>query len=182
MRFAYADPPYLGCGARYYAKHHSAAADFDKIETHKALIDRLCLEYTDGWALSCGSSNLQDLLPLCPQGVRVAAWVKPFTPFVKKTIPAYAWEPVIFTGGRARKLSSIHYTRDWLAASWRPGTGLTGAKPRDFCMWIFDLLGADRDDHFDDLFPGSGAVSAAWVELCGLQRAGDAPLFSGEAA
>ncbi len=46
--------------------------------------------------------------------------------------------------------------------------GLTGAKPRDFCMWVFDLLGARRGDTLDDLFAGSGAVQAAWSEFAGL--------------
>lgn len=28
MRFAYADPPYLGCGAKIYGVHHEQAADW----------------------------------------------------------------------------------------------------------------------------------------------------------
>ena len=37
---------------------------------------------------------------MCPAGVRVGAWVKTFCAFKKGVRPAYAWEPVIFTGGR----------------------------------------------------------------------------------
>jgi len=42
--------------------------------------------------------------------------------------------------------------------------GVVGAKPRDFCRWVFALLNAQPGDIFSDLFPGSGAVSAAWAE------------------
>jgi hypothetical protein len=34
-------------------------------------------------------------------------------------------------------------------------------------MWLFGILGAERGDTLDDLFPGSGAVSAAWAEFTG---------------
>lgn len=42
--------------------------------------------------------------------------------------------------------------------------GTSGAKPNDFCYWLFELLGAKAGDDFHDLFPGSGAVSRAWRE------------------
>lgn len=51
MKFAYADPPYLGCGKKLYGKLHKAAADFDSLETHKSLIERLVDEFPDGWAM-----------------------------------------------------------------------------------------------------------------------------------
>lgn len=34
-----------------------------------------------------------------------------------------------------------------------------------FCIWIFDLLGARPTDEFVDIFPGSGAVGAAWHDF-----------------
>lgn len=37
-----------------------------------------------------------------------------------------------------------------------------GAKPAIFARWIFDLLGALPQDHFTDLFPGSGTFDRAW--------------------
>jgi hypothetical protein len=40
-------------------------------------------------------------------------------------------------------------------------------KPRGFCRWLFACLNAKPGDEFDDLFPGSGAVSAAWSEWVG---------------
>ena len=79
MKFAYADPPYFGCGKLY--KEHPNWADCDSLEWHKALIDKLVNEYPDGWALSMTSGNLHHLLPLVPKNARVAAWVKPFAIF-----------------------------------------------------------------------------------------------------
>src|SRR4051794_21842689 len=51
VRFAYADPPYLGCGA-LYAKHHPDAHDWNDPDEHRRLVERLCEEYPDGWAMS----------------------------------------------------------------------------------------------------------------------------------
>jgi hypothetical protein len=49
-----------------------------------------------------------------------------------------------------------------------------------FSRWIFDLLGAESDDTLDDLFPGTGAVGAAWAQRVGAPPQMDfAPLFSG---
>jgi hypothetical protein len=38
-----------------------------------------------------------------------------------------------------------------------------GAKPPAFCAWLFDLIGAEPGDTFDDLFPGSGVVGKVWA-------------------
>jgi hypothetical protein len=156
MKFAYADPPYLGCGA-LYKEHHENAGHWDFIESHKELIDSLA-EYDGGWAMSLSSPSLQKLLPLCPDDCRVAAWVKPFASFKPNVNPAYAWEPVIFRGGR--KLDrSVPTTRDWTAVNITLQKGLCGAKPPAFCEWILDLLGFDHtQDALDDLFPGTGIM------------------------
>lgn len=164
LRFAYADPPYLGCGA-LYAKHHPEALAWDDIKTHAALIGRLCNEWPDGWVMSASSPSLREILPLCPEDVRVGAWVKPFCAFKPNVPVAYAWEPVIFRGGRRRGRDEPT-VRDWVACSITMKRGLTGAKPRAVCRWIFDLLGAEPGDTLDDLFPGTGAVAAAWADVC----------------
>ena len=156
MRFAYADPPYLGCG-KLYAAHHPQALDWDNLDTHAALIRRLASEYADGWALSLSVPSLQRLFPLCPAGVRVGAWVKPFASFKPNVNPAYAWEPVIFSGGRKRTRSEST-VRDWVAESITLERGLTGAKPPAFCRWVLDLLGWTPSDTLDDLFPGTGIM------------------------
>lgn len=160
MRFAYADPPYLGSAKRYAANHPDAAA-WDNVATHKALIDMLCADYPDGWALSMGAKSLPVLLPLCPPTVRVCAWVKPFSAF-KHVRVAYGWEPVVVCGGRAPSDPDAPATRDWLAENMTLQRGLVGAKPARFNRWVLDLLGyIDGTDTLDDLFPGTGGMAHA---------------------
>ena len=173
MRFAYADPPYLG-QAHLYRDHPDFAGEVD----HGALITRLVAEFPDGWALSCSTPSLRLLLPMCPEDVRIGAWVKPFCSFKPNVNPAYAWEPVIWRGGRRRDRTK-DTVRDWLAENITLRRGLTGAKPAAFCRWVFDLLGAEPGDALADLFPGTGAVSDEW-ERWVAPRAAQAPLFAGK--
>lgn len=165
MKFAYADPPYLGYG-KFYAELHPDALDWDDIETHRQLVERLMTEFSDGWAMSMTSGNLHDILPLVPKTVRVGAWVKPFCSFKMNVTRAYAWEPFLFHGGRKRTKEQ-GTVRDWVAASITIKRGLVGAKPRDFCRHIFEILNIQRGDEFVDIFPGSGAVQAAFEEWVG---------------
>lgn len=67
MRFAYADPPYLGWGARYYGDLHPDAGDYDDPETHRALIERLCAEF-DGWRVTGRSADNRKTLLQKPIG------------------------------------------------------------------------------------------------------------------
>jgi hypothetical protein len=166
MRFAYADPPYLGQGIKHYRNLHADAADCDTPEWHRELIERLCDEFPDGWALSLHTPSLKAILNMCPDDVRVGAWIKPFAAFKKNVTRAYAWEPVIFRGGRP--IPSTEPTeRDWIEA---PAVkepiamlrGFPGEKPTSFCFWIFDFLNMEPGDEFVDLFPGSGAVAEAY--------------------
>jgi len=162
MRFAYADPPYLGYSS-FYADLHPDAMDYDDPATHRALIERLCDEFKDGWVLSMTSGNLHDILPMCPKAARIAPWVKPFASFKPGVNPGYAWEPVVFMGGRKRARED-ETVRDWVAANITLQRGLTGAKPRIFCRWVIDLLNALPGDEFIDLFPGSNAFGSAWAD------------------
>ena len=176
MRFAYADPPYLGQGVKHYGDLHANAADCDDITWHKALIERLCDEFPDGWALSLHTPSLKTMLNFCPDDVRVGSWVKPFAAFKKNVTRAYAWEPVILRGGRPIPTTQPT-VRDWIEAPAvsEPITmmrGFTGAKPAAVCRWIFDWLNMQPDDEFVDMFPGSGAVTNAyrgWLEAHGAQ-------------
>lgn len=155
MRFAYADPPYIGQAKRYYN-----CAEID----HAALIARLIDEFPDGWALSLSSPSLKIILPLCPDDVRIAAWVKPFCAFKRGVRPAYAWEPVIFRGGRNKnapvpeKGGKQITPKDYIAANITLKKGLVGAKPEAFCSWILDLLNVQIGDDLVDLFPGTGVM------------------------
>lgn len=171
MRLAYADPPYLGC-CGLYDHYHPDDRCWDDVSTHAALIDRLA-EF-DGWALSMTSGSLQTLLPLCPEDARVAAWVKPFCAFKRGVRPAYAWEPVIFRGGRNPTNGCPHpppikggvqtTPKDFLAESITLQKGLTGAKPRRFCEWVLDLLGYQAGDELVDLYPGTGVMGSVLAQ------------------
>ena len=150
MRIAYADPPYIG-----QAKKHYNSEEVD----HKALLKQL--EVFDGWALSLSSPTLKEILNMCPDNVRIGAWVKPFCSFKPNVNPAYAWEPVIFKPARARGRGKPTI-RDWVSVNITLRKGLSGVKPNDFSLWLFEILGAESTDDFFDIFLGSGAVSMAW--------------------
>lgn len=160
MRFAYADPPYPGNSARYYAGHPDYAGEVD----HASLVHRLVNDYPDGWALSTSSAALRHVLALVPAEVRVriGAWTRP-PRFGRTRHPVAAWEPVVFAGGRP--LDADERLADWLhAAPMRRYPGqVIGTKPPAFCSWLFASLGARRGDELHDLFPGSGAVGRAWA-------------------
>ena len=151
MRFCYADPPYLGCSGFYKEKREV---------DHEELIGELS-ESFDGWALSCHTPSLRILLPMCPDDVRVMAWVKPFCSFKPGVNPAYAWEPVLVRGGRKRG-KDVWTVRDWCSCNITLRRGMVGAKPEVFCFWLFEVLGMRKDDEFVDLFPGTGGVTSAW--------------------
>lgn len=159
MKFAYADPPYLGQGKRLYGTLHAEAAVYDSVDGHAALIERLCGEYPDGWAMSLSSPSLRAILPLCPEDVRVLAWIKPFAAFKPNVGVAYAWEPVIVRGGRKRTRQQ-DTVRDWVAENITLMRGFPGAKPAGFSHWLMDVLNVQTGDSIDDLFPGSGACGA----------------------
>jgi hypothetical protein len=160
MRFAYADPPYLGLAAKFYGHLHPEAAAYDSIDAHIALIERLCDEFSDGWAMSMTTGNLHDILPIVPKQARIMAWVKPFASFKPGVGVAYAWEPVIVMGGRKRTRQQ-RTVRDWCAVNITLKRGFTGAKPAEFVFWLMDVLNVQEGDTIFDLFPGSGAVQQA---------------------
>lgn len=165
MRFAYADPPYLGVAAKFYGHLHEEAAAYDDPETHRNLIERMTRDY-DGWALSLHLPSLRAILPMCPDNARIGAWVKPFASFKPNVTRAWTWEPIILWGGRPIPTSQ-NTVRDWIEApaiaeAITLRRGFTGAKPAAVAWWIFDWLNMQPDDEFDDLFPGSGAVTEAY--------------------
>jgi hypothetical protein len=167
VRVAYADPPYLGCCARY-GHYHGDGGCWDDGHTHQQLIWRLSEEFPDGWALSLSTPSLRDILPMCPTDARVAAWVKPWASFKPNVNPAYTWEPVIWRGGRSKRGRDEPTVRDYVTCGTTMEKGLTGAKPVGFCWWLFELLGLQADDVLVDLFPGTGIVSQTW-EQCRRQ-------------
>ena len=159
LRFAYADPPYYGLAVKFYGHLHPEAAEYDKLETHAALIERLNSEY-DGWAMSLHERSLRYILPLCPPDARVMAWVKGFASFKPGIKQAqFAWEPVIVRGGRP--FTENHCVRDWIQESMTLKRGFRGAKPERVIRWLLAVLNAEKHDTIDDMFPGSGGVSVA---------------------
>jgi hypothetical protein len=114
----------------------------------------------DGWALSCASVNLAQLLPGAPAGTRVAAWVKPFCAYRRNVPVAYSWEPVLWHRKAPRRTDVDEpIGRDHLSCPMTMRRGFTGAKPEAFTRWLLVLLGAVAADEIVDLFIGSGAVT-----------------------
>lgn len=158
LRLGYADPPYPGL-ADYYADQASYGGEVD----HAELVSRLSDGRYDGWALSTSADALRQVLPLCPEGVRVCSWVKPIgVPEATRGLHS-TWEAVIVWPARRLRPGK----RDWLYAMPARGgnSDLIGRKPLAFCAWLFGLLGALPGDSLDDLYPGSGVVGNAWREL-----------------
>ena len=155
LRFGYADPPYPGRAGLYPER-----TEVD----HRDLVVRLMRDTPDGWGLSTSADALQRVLGVCPPGVRVSAWLRP----VRRTRSARAlssWEPLILCGGRPLATEAVQQVEDGLVYRGRyralPGA-LIGMKPPQFCVWLFEQLGARPGDVLVDLYPGSGAVGRAW--------------------
>lgn len=160
MRFAYADPPYVGQSKRLYGDHKDFAGEVDQ----RALIERMEAEY-DGWALSLSVKSLPTIMGYCPSDVLVLAWVKPNTAPPMGDGRCYTWEPVILRGGRKPAMpTAMHLVANVEQYTYRekPKGYVVGAKPMAFCHWLFASAGLGPDDEFHDLFPGSGAVTQAW--------------------
>ena len=159
MKIAYADPPYPGSAKKHY--------DGQEVN-HQILIQGL-EENFDGWALSTGSKDLWAVLPLCPEKVRVCAWVKPYNALHSNTAPIYAWEPVIVKPARVGRRCPF-FIKDYVSAICpiflhKKTSGIHGEKPKKFYIWVFKMLGAIPSDEYTDLFPGSGNGDKYWREF-----------------
>jgi hypothetical protein len=163
---AIADPPYPR-QSHLYKDHPDYAGEVD----HDALIERLLSEYPDGWALFTSSPALHYVTGLLETrglsgmdgAYRIGAWVKPFCAWKAGNGVAYTWEPVIFVGGRLRGDWRDEPTvRDFVSEPMSTEKGVAGAKPQPVCFWLFSVLNLRGGDTLDDLFPGSGAIAAAW--------------------
>lgn len=167
-RFGYADPPFPGLAKRRYGGEPDYAGEVDLAE----LIPRLDREY-DGWALSTSAAAVLRVGPLCPDAVRPCAWVKPIAPSPRSFGLHNTWEVLLVKPGRRLRPA----TRDFLIAQPARG-GLPGTcpfpKPEEFCVWLFRVLGMQPGDALDDLYPGSGIVSACWREISRQPSSGSA--------
>lgn len=164
MRFAYADPPYIGCAKRYAG---------GKEVNHRMLVAHLEDDF-DGWALSMHSrpDAVAEIIGHCDSrkpSLRLMAWVKHYAPSRPGVMPVYSWEPVLLRP-LPRPGREASYQRDWLAGlasgmttpGRSSGQRILGEKPPDFCRWVFECARLHPDDDFTDVFPGSGAVMEAW--------------------
>jgi hypothetical protein len=156
MKFAYADPPYLGCGHLY---DDDRALEFNYESRHEKLVLDLRSEYPDGFAVSCSSPSLRLYTRLMPEA-RVCAWTKPFASFKPNVTVAYCWEPVLLLGGRKRTREEPT-VRDFLAENITLKKGLCGAKPLRFNQWILALLNWKPGDELIDIYPGTGGMARA---------------------
>jgi hypothetical protein len=158
LRFAYADPPYVGC-SRFYDHPYSVRWD-DPVE-HVRLMRQLDHDF-DGWAYSASTPSLGSLLIAAPDDIRIAAWVKPFAAYKRNVRVAYTWEPVLWKRTAPRRPGEP-VGRDHLSCPITMKRGLTGAKPRAFADWLRVLLGYMEGDELVDLFPGTGAITDAFA-------------------
>jgi hypothetical protein len=177
VRIGYADPPYPGQAAKHYKDHPDYAGEVDHVD----LLRRLDADY-DGWLLHTSSTTLGHVLDCAHQygiaGYRIMAWFKPFAAFKRNVSVAYAWEPVLIKPVRKPVVSGRLVMRDWVEepvdqavrCSITMRKGLSGAKPEKVCWWAFEMLGSQPDDELADLFPGTGAVTAAWETWCAQFR------------
>jgi hypothetical protein len=178
MKFAIADPPYLGRSVRYYgaggrggknkkqADNHPEAHIWDYAETHKQLAQQLLKEY-DGFSIAMSVHSLSTYLEVLEteseNGIRVGVWHRP------NAVPSGSritnnWEPVVFKIPTSRKgrFTAAH-TSDVLTCNVKHN-GFTGSKPKDWVHWVIQVMGVAEGDTVDDLFHGSGAVAQALAE------------------
>jgi hypothetical protein len=176
LKFAIADPPYLGRAERWYgetgcgiarghgrADQHPEAHIWDDPQSHIDLVHRLNRDY-HGWAIAMSVNSLSVYLSAVEtdsrNGIRVCVWHKPSAVTSGSRITNH-WEPVLINVPKERR-------------SWKSGNkcsdvfscnpnrrGFIGSKPHAWTFWILELLGVQEGDSVDDLFPGSGAVAEA---------------------
>lgn len=140
------------------ADFHTQAGRWDDLTEHRKLIEHLTAEY-DGWAIATTPDGLGAYQPL-PISADIMVWHRPTAlPGGGRLIRR--WEPVIVFIPEERRGRGGLRVADVLTCN-APREGFVGAKPPAWTRWVLDALGYDPDtDELVDLFPGSGAVSAA---------------------
>lgn len=140
------------------ADFHADAGAWDDLSEHRRLIERLVDEF-DGFAIATTQDGLDAYRPM-PIGAHTGVWYRP-TALPGGSRIMNRWEPVIFFVPEERRGRGGLQVSDVLVAN-APRVGFVGAKPPEWTRWVLDMLGYDAGvDELVDLFPGSGAVSAA---------------------
>lgn len=181
MKFAIADPPYLGRAALWYGgkgrskqgtvgraagrgdqtpEFHPDAARWDDPQSHLDLIARMVAEF-DGWALSASAKTLRLIAAGIPARAHIAVW------HVTNAIPdggrvSHRWEPVIVSIPDERRARGTGWDVHDVLTCAHPVAGFVGSKPEAWTRWVLDMLGyRPHEDTLTDLFAGSGSVSRA---------------------
>jgi hypothetical protein len=157
----YADPPYINQAERHYSEHADYGGEVDHVDLLRRLND------SDGFVLHLSAPSTTQIARIMSEhhlclDARWMSWVKPFAAFKRNVSVAYAWEPVLVRPVRKPVVRGRLVMRDWCSESITMRRGLSGAKPEQVCRWLFEVAGLEPDDGFVDLFPGTGAVTAAW--------------------
>lgn len=176
LRFAIADPPYLGRAVRWYgeggkghqngegqADNHPEAYLWDMPETHQQLVKDLDTNF-DGFAIAMSVHSLSTYLEVIQtdsrNGIRVGVWHKPNALPSNSRIGNF-WEPVLFKVPQSRRSrENGDQVKDVLTAS-PLQSGFIGAKPQAWTEWVCAVMGYQQGDEIIDLFNGSGAVAKA---------------------
>lgn len=197
LRLAYADPPYPGLSRRYYGNHPDYAGEVDhrrlveQLDAYdgwalstsaRALPEVLALcppgvrvaAWVRGERPTRSAGPLNAWEPVIYFGGRrdVSRFTtvthdasrRPGERVAEDLRDASRMAAVDASRGSARRVDVLTY---------RPGARTTdparviGAKPAAFCRWVFDLLGAQPQDDFADIFAGSGGVMRAWAAFAG---------------
>lgn len=188
MRYAIADPPYLGRANRWYgsgrghragvvrADQHPDAARWDRLEAHLDLLGQLDAEY-DGWAYAAAPDYEHLLQPALPAGVRRLVWVRGnATPSGARVRSTYEIVLVKIPEGRAAYGAGLAVD-DVLLAGVENRHRFAGAKPAAWTRWVLAVLGyRPGDDERTDLFRGSGAVANAVDGLLSLPESDPEPI------
>lgn len=177
MKFAIADPPYLGRAERWYgaagrghfkdegtrADVHDDASEWDDPARHALLVGELILGY-DGWAIAMTSAlaSIRVYAEAAPPGAFFGSWARTNAMPDGSRITK-AWEPVLFyVPPTLRGRDAAPHASDVLVEGVNVKAGFLGHKPAKWTRWVLGVLGYDPGrDELHDLFPGSGAVSAA---------------------
>jgi hypothetical protein len=180
MKFAIADPPYLGRAERWYgadgcgngrglgkADEHPEAHIWDSPKAHLDLIEQLQTEF-DGWAIALSvhslSTYMQAIETDSRNGIRVMSWIKPSSVPSGNRI-ASTWEPVIVKVPSSRRSHGKGKSmKDHIVVN-PLRSGFVGAKPPAWTEWVLDAMGYQQGDEIVDLFNGSGAVINAVNDL-----------------
>lgn len=152
---------YYGNGTRPIderpADFHPNAGEWDRPARHRLLLEQLLDSY-DGWAIATTLDGLDCYRPL-PIPCRTMVWQKSNGQPSSGLIATRCEAVIVFTPEPRRRRRANGQVPDLLSAP--ADSGFAGAKPATWTRWVLDALGYDQaSDTVDDLFLGSGAVTA----------------------